>query len=78
MQYGRQSFRNIGRVLKVKTENRNVRPVGRPPLDAGNVKVVTPIRLVAKEKAAYEKAAEKAGMSLSESIRFTLNKAVAR
>jgi len=62
----------------MKTANQIVRPVGRPPLDPGDVKVVTPVRLAQKEKATYEKAATKAGLSLSEWIRGTLNDAIKR
>jgi predicted HicB family RNase H-like nuclease len=45
-------------------------------LDPDEVKEVTPVRLMKKEKAAYEKAASKAGLKLSEWIRQTLNNAI--
>ena len=52
------------------------RSVGRPSLPKGEVKKVTPIRLGDDERAAFEQAATKAGLTLSEWIRQTLNGAV--
>lgn len=57
----------------MKTKKRSV---GRPALPKGEVKKVTPIRLQDNERAMFEQAAEKAGLSLSEWIRQTLNGAV--
>jgi hypothetical protein len=50
--------------------------VGRPPRDpkSGATKIV-PIRLTDAEKALYQRAASKAGMTLSEWIRDRLDKA---
>ena len=49
------------------------RSVGRPSLPKGEARAkVTPVRLQDTERAAFEKAAQKAGMSLSEWIRQTL------
>jgi len=49
------------------------RSVGRPSLPKGEVKGnVTPVRLKDDERAAFERAAQKAGLSLSEWIRQTL------
>ena len=52
------------------------RKAGRPSLPKGEVKKVTPIRLQDNERAMFERAAEKAGLSLSEWIRQTLRGAV--
>jgi predicted HicB family RNase H-like nuclease len=53
------------------------RSVGRPSLPKGEARAkVTPVRLQDNERAAFEKAAQKAGMSLSEWIRQTLRSAV--
>jgi hypothetical protein len=52
------------------------RKVGRPPLPKGEVKKVTPVRLPDNERALFERAAEKAGLSLSEWMRQTLRSAV--
>lgn len=52
--------------------------LGRPPLPKSEVREkITPIRLQGHERAAFEKAAQKAGVSLSEWIRQTLRDAVA-
>jgi hypothetical protein len=51
------------------------RSVGRPSLPKGEVKKVTPIRLQDNERAMFEQAAEKAGLSLSEWMRQSLRKA---
>jgi hypothetical protein len=48
------------------------RSVGRPSLPKGEVKKVTPIRFADDERATFEKAAQKAGLSLSEWIRQSL------
>ena len=51
--------------------------IGRPPLPKHQVREkITPIRLQENERAAFEKAAQKAGLSLSEWIRQTLRLAV--
>jgi predicted HicB family RNase H-like nuclease len=52
---------------------------GRPPRDpkAGAAKIV-PIRLTETEKATYQKAADKAGVSLSVWVRDRLDKAAKR
>jgi predicted HicB family RNase H-like nuclease len=53
------------------------RKAGRPPLPKGEAKaVMTPVRLQEHERASFEQAAEKAGLSLSEWIRQTLRVAV--
>lgn len=50
--------------------------IGRPPLPKGTVREkITPIRLQETERATFEKAAQKAGLSLSEWIRQTLRAA---
>jgi predicted HicB family RNase H-like nuclease len=50
--------------------------IGRPPLPKGTVREkITPIRLQENERAQFEKAAQKAGLSLSEWIRQTLRAA---
>jgi hypothetical protein len=59
----------------VKNEKRKV---GRPSLPKNEVKKVTPVRLLDREKNAYEKAAQKAGMSFSEWVRRTLNAAASK
>ena len=47
--------------------------LGRPPLPKGEVREkITPIRLQENERATFEKAAQKAGLSLSEWIRQSL------
>lgn len=51
------------------------RKVGRPSLPKGEVKKVTPIRFPDKEKAIFEKAAAKAGISFSEWVRQCLRRA---
>jgi hypothetical protein len=53
--------------------------VGRPPRDpkAGAAKIV-PIRMTEGEKANYQKAADKAGLNLSEWVRDRLGKAAKR
>jgi hypothetical protein len=53
--------------------------IGRPPRDAkfGAAKIV-PIRLTDAEKALYQRAASKAGLTLSEWVRDQLNKAAQR
>jgi hypothetical protein len=48
------------------------RKVGRPSLPKGEVKEVTPIRFPKDEKATFEKAAQKAGLSFSEWVRQSL------
>jgi uncharacterized protein (DUF1778 family) len=48
------------------------RSVGRPSLPKHEVKKVTPIRLKDDERAAFERAAGKAGLTLSEWIRQSL------
>jgi hypothetical protein len=54
----------------MKTKKRSV---GRPSLPKGEARAkVTPVRLQDNERAAFEKAAEKAGLSLSEWIRQSL------
>jgi len=57
---------------------RTKRPrIGRPPLPKGEVREkITPIRLQENERTAFEKAAQKAGLSLSEWIRQTLRVAI--
>jgi predicted HicB family RNase H-like nuclease len=51
--------------------------LGRPPLPKHEVREkITPIRLQENERAVFEKAAQKAGVSLSEWIRQTLKGAV--
>jgi predicted HicB family RNase H-like nuclease len=51
--------------------------LGRPPLPKGTVREkITPIRLQGDERSAFEKAAQKAGLSLSEWIRKTLNESL--
>jgi len=53
------------------------RSVGRPSLPKDEVKVkVTPVRLKGDEQAAFKRAAQNAGLSLSEWIRQTLNGAI--
>ena len=52
------------------------RKAGRPSLPKGEVRKVTPIRLQDNERAMFEQAAQKAGLSLSEWIRQTLRLAV--
>lgn len=50
--------------------------IGRPPLPKHEVREkITPIRLQETERAKFEKAAQKAGLSLSEWIRQTLRAA---
>lgn len=47
--------------------------LGRPPLPKGEVREkITPIRLQEDERTKFEKAAQKAGLSLSEWIRRAL------
>lgn len=48
------------------------RKAGRPTLPKKEVKKVTPIRFPDNEKAAFEKAAQKAGLSFSEWVRQSL------
>jgi len=51
--------------------------LGRPPLPKGEVREkITPIRLQENERTAFERAAQKAGLSLSEWIRQTLRSAI--
>lgn len=51
--------------------------LGRPPLPKHEVREkITPIRLQEHERTAFEKAARKAGLSLSEWIRQTLRVAI--
>jgi predicted HicB family RNase H-like nuclease len=51
--------------------------LGRPPLPKGEVREkITPIRLQETERITFEKAAQKAGLSLSEWIRQTLRVAI--
>jgi predicted HicB family RNase H-like nuclease len=51
--------------------------LGRPPLPKGEVRErITPIRLQEDERTRFEKAAQKAGLSLSEWIRQTLRMAI--
>jgi predicted HicB family RNase H-like nuclease len=51
--------------------------IGRPPLPKHEVREkITPIRLQEDERARFEKAARKAGLSLSEWIRQTLRAAI--
>ena len=53
------------------------RKAGRPSLPQGEARaVMTPIRLQENERALYEQAAKKAGLSLSEWIRQTLRVAL--
>ena len=53
--------------------------VGRPPRDPkGGAAKIVPIRLTDTEKAAYQKAADKAGVSLSVWVRDRLDKAAKR
>jgi predicted HicB family RNase H-like nuclease len=70
-------------VWRLSTERSNKtmlakkRKVGRPPLPKHEVREkITPIRLQENERAAFEKAAQKAGLSLSEWIRQTLRLAI--
>lgn len=52
--------------------------LGRPPLPKHEVREkITPIRLQENERTAFERAARKAGLSLSEWIRQTLRTAIA-
>ena len=52
--------------------------LGRPSLPKGEVREkITPIRFKPDERKTFEKAAEKAGFSLSEWIRQTLRNAIA-
>jgi predicted HicB family RNase H-like nuclease len=60
--------------MKVKETAK--RKVGRPSLPKGEVKEVTPIRFPKIEKAMFEKAAKKAGLSFSEWVRQSLRAAV--
>jgi predicted HicB family RNase H-like nuclease len=47
--------------------------LGRPPLPKGELREkITPIRLQENERAIFERAAQKAGLSLSEWIRQSL------
>lgn len=51
--------------------------LGRPPLPKHEVREkITPIRLQENERTAFERAAQKAGLSLSEWIRQTLRLAI--
>jgi predicted HicB family RNase H-like nuclease len=51
--------------------------LGRPPLPKGTVREkITPIRLQGDERTAFEMAARKAGLSLSEWMRKTLNESL--
>ena len=51
--------------------------LGRPPLPKGTVRErITPIRLQEDERTAFEKAAQQAGLSLSEWVRKTLKESL--
>ncbi len=51
--------------------------LGRPPLPKGTVKEhITPIRLQDDDRTAFEKAAQREGLSLSEWIRKTLKESL--
>jgi hypothetical protein len=53
------------------------RKAGRPPLPKGQAKaIITPIRFQEEEKATFERAAIKAGLTFSEWVRQTLRSAV--
>jgi hypothetical protein len=53
------------------------RKAGRPPLPKGEAKdVITPIRFQEEEKATFERAAIKSGLTFSEWVRKTLRNAV--
>lgn len=53
--------------------------LGRPPLPKGTVRAkITPIRLQDDERAVFESAAKKAGLTLSEWMRQTLRASITR
>lgn len=54
------------------------RKPGRPPRDPEGAAKIVPIRMTDSERERYQKAAERAGMSLSEWARDRLDKAVNR
>jgi predicted HicB family RNase H-like nuclease len=59
------------------TSKQKAKKRGRPMLPKGEVKSkITPIRFQGDERNRFEKAAQRAGLSLSEWIRQTLNAAV--
>ena len=56
-----------------------VKKAGRPPLPKGEaLGKPTPIRFLESERTYYEKEAEREGLTLSEWVRKTLNKAIER
>jgi predicted HicB family RNase H-like nuclease len=60
-------------------QSKKVNKVGRPRLPKGEaLGKPTPIRFQTDERAAFERAAKKEGLTLSEWVRQTLNKAVGK
>lgn len=61
----------------MKRESKKASKRGRPPMPKGQaLSKPTPIRFQDDERAAFERAAKKEGLTLSEWIRQTLNTAV--
>ena len=57
-----------------------IKKVGRPPMPEGEAldSIIPATRCKSDERVAFERAAKKAGLTLSEWVRQTLNKAVQR